>query len=267
MTGGLTYNSNSLQTYNRVTQTGIITDDIDLDSIASRDLTVYPLAHANASAIPFGNYPNKVIPVTGTIKATSSNALDALLITFKSYFIGTNKNLDIPYNGSTIRFIATHNGVSIKRSKDKTYATFSINFLCSLPFGTDTANTTALNAVGRTGAVYSDQHTFLGSAPQQLPVITITLTAVSSTGSQQLFWGNNDTGQGIVITRTNWTAGDVVVIDLSDPTNQKVTVNGVPVDFGGAFPEFSPGLHTMTYTDSFTSRTATHNVVYKARYM
>jgi hypothetical protein len=267
MTGAVTFNTNSLQTYNPITRTGIITDEIDLDSIAPQDLTVYPLAHSNASAIPFGNTPSKVIPVTGTIAAATSAALDALLNTFKGYFRGTNKNLDIEYNGSTIRFIATQNGVSIKRSKNKKMATFTINFLCTPPFGTDINNTTALNAAGRTNNVYSDTHTFIGTAEYQLPVVTITLTAVSAAGSQQLFWGNNDTGQGITITRTGWTAGDVVVIDASDPLNQKVTVNGTPVDFSGAFPEFTPGLHTMTYADSFTSRTMSHNVVYKARYM
>jgi len=267
MTGAILYDSNNLQTYNRVTQTGIITDDIDLDSLPDRDLSIYAMAHSNASTIPFGNYPRKVIPVTGTIKAPTSAALDALLDTFRGYFRGKDKNLDIGYNGTTRRYTATHNGISIKRGNDKTFARYSINFVCTIPFGTDTTNTTALNATGRTLNGYSDAHTFLGTAPNQLPVVTITLTAVSATGSQQMFWGNNDTGQGIVITRSGWANGDVVVIDSSDPLNQKVTVNGTQVDFSGAFPEFSPGAHTMTYTDSFNSRTANHNVVYKPRYM
>ena len=42
MNGLISYNSNSLQTYDKNTQTGIITDDIDLDSIPDRDLSVYP---------------------------------------------------------------------------------------------------------------------------------------------------------------------------------------------------------------------------------
>lgn len=267
MTGAITYNSNSLQTFSPATNTGIITDDIDLDSLADRDLSVFQLAHANASSIPFGNWTGRTIPVTGTIVAATSLALDTLLDTFRGYFTGKDKNLDIDYKGVTRRYIATVNGLSIKRSKNKRMATFSINFLCTIPFGVDTSDTTALNATGRTAAVYSDVHTFVGTAPNQLPVITITLTAVSATGSQQLFFSNNDTGQGIVITRSGWTAGDVIVIDCSDPTNQKVTLNGSPIDFTGAFPEFSPGSHTMTYADSFTSRTMSESVVYKARYM
>lgn len=267
MNGIITYNANSLQTFNATTRVGIITDDIDLDSLPDIDLSIYALAHTNASTIPFGNFPRKVIPVTGTIKAATSQALDTALDLFRSYFNVRDKNLDIGYNGTTRRYIATQNGISIKRSVDKTYAKFTINFLCTAPFGVDTTNTTALNATGRTLNVYSDAHTFAGTAPNQLPVVTITLTAVSATGLQQLFWGNNDTGQGIVITRSGWANGDVVVIDSSDPLNQKVTVNGIPVDFSGAFPEFTPGAHTMTYTDSFNSRTANHNVVYKPRYM
>lgn len=263
MTGAITFNSNSIQTFNPTTQVGIITDDIDLDSLADRALSIYALAHANASVIPFDSFPSKTIPVTGTIVGSSTADLDSRLDAFKAYFNGKDKNLDIEYNSSTRRFIATANGLSIKRSANKKYAKFSLQFFCTIPFGTDTSNTTALNATARTGNVYSDSYTFLGSAPAQLPVVTITLTAVSSTGSQQLAWGNNDTGQGIVITSSTWLAGDVLVIDC---VNKTVKINGVDVDFSGAFPEFSPGSHPMTYSDTFTSRTMNENVVYKKRY-
>ncbi|WP_438980185.1 phage distal tail protein [Polynucleobacter sp.] len=265
MDGNISFDSNSLQTYSRSTGIGIITDDIDLDSLADKVLNVLGLAHQNASTIPFINYPSKTIPVTGTIASTSATALDTLLDTFRGYLTGKDKNLDIVYKGSTRRFIATVSGLTIKRSENKKYARFAINFFCTIPFGVNTTDTTALSATGRTLASYTDAHTFLGNAPYQLPVATITLTAVSSTGSQQLFWGNADTGQGITITRSNWTAGDVIVIDVASPS-RPVTVNGVAVDFVGAFPEFTPGAHNMNYADSFTSRTFSISVLYKPRW-
>lgn len=264
MNGSVTYDSNNLQTYNRSTGIGIITDDIDLDSIADKDISLYGLAHANASTIPFINYPSKTIPITGTIVSDTATNLDTLLDTFRGYFVGQDKNLDIGYKGSTRRYIATVNTLKITRSQDKRYATFAINFICTIPFGVDTSNTTALNASGRTSAVYSDPYTWLGTAPVQLPVITITLTAVSATGSQQLYFGNDDTGQGITITHTGWANGDVVVIDC---VNKTVKINGTAVDFTGAFPEFTNASHVMTYADTFTSRTITENVVYSKRYM
>jgi hypothetical protein len=267
MTGAVSFAGNSLQTYNRTTGIGIITDNIDMDSLADKALSLFALANANSSVITAENYPQKIIPITGTVVHTSSQNLDALLDTFRSYFLTRNANLDITYNGVTRRFTATASGVTITRSENKKYARFSIQLVCTVPFGADTANTTALTATARTGNYYADVHTFLGTAPYQLPVITVTLTAVSASGVQQMAFSNNDTGQGIIINRSGWTAGDVVVIDCSDPTNQTVTVNGVATDFTGAFPVFTPGSHTMVYSDTFTSRTMNESVVYKARYL
>ncbi len=264
MTGAILFDTNNLQTFNRSAFTGIITNSIDYASIAQKNLSTYALAHANMSAIPFLNYPSKLIKIKGAVAGSSPSDLDSRLDTFRSYFLGKNKNLDIETNGATRRFIATSVSVNITVSENKKFATFEIDFLCIIPFGQDTATTTALNGTGRTLSGYTDNYTFLGTAPFLLPKITITLTAVSSSGSQQLFWGNNDNGQSIVITRTNWTAGDVVVIDVDQKT---VTVNGLPADYTGAFPEFSPGLHGMIYGDTFTSRTMTENVVYYKRYL
>lgn len=264
MTGAILFDTNSLQTFDRVARTGIITDNVDVASIPEKVINLMGLAHANASTIPFSNYPSKSITATGTIVGSSESDLDSRLDTFRSYFIGTNKNLDITINGAARRYTATVNTLTITVSANKRYAVFSIQFVCIIPFGADTATTTALNGTARTLNVYTDNYTFLGSAPVQLPIATITLTAVSSTGSQSLFWGNNGNGQGITITRSTWTTGDVVVINCITKT---VTVNGISVDFSGAFPEFPPGAQAISYSDTFTSRTMTENVVYYKRYL
>lgn len=265
MDGNVSFDSHSLQTYDPVTRTGIIVDDIDVDNLPTRVVSAYELAHANLTAISYDGYPARALPLTGTLVATTPTALTALLDTFKSYLRGKQKNLDINYNGGTRRWIATLSpNASMKRSVDKKSIKFTIEFICTPGFGMDTTATTALNGTARTSAVYLDNYTFLGTAPYQLPVVTLTLTAVSSTGSQQLTWGNNDNGQGIVITRSTWANADVVVIDC---VNKSVKVNGTDVDFAGAFPEFTPGAHIMTYSDTFTSRTMTENVVYNKRYL
>lgn len=266
MDGTISYGGNSLQTYNYSTGIGIITDDIDLDGLADANIDVYPLAHYDLSKVAGADVPSKTIPVTGTIKSDTAAHLDTLLDTFRGYFQPrrTLRNLDIGYNGATRRYVAIAYSLSITRSANKKYAKFAIQFLCTPPYGKETTSTTALNATGRTAATYTDAYTFLGSAPTQHPIITITLTAVSATGSQQLYWGDDSTGQGIVLTRNNWTAGDVIVIDTRD--GGSVTVNGVAADFSGAFPEMAPGAHNMTYSDTFTSRTMTENVIYYKRY-
>lgn len=264
MTGAISFNTNSFQTYNRATRVGIITEGIDFASISTKNLSMYGVAHSNRSVVPFVNYPSKAISIKGTISGSSKTDLDSRLDAFRGYLVAQEKNLDINFNGATRRFIATVTASDIQKSENGLYATFTVQFICTIPFGMDTATTTALNASGRTNNAYTDSYTFLGNAPVQLPIVTITLTAVSASGAQQLFWGNNDTGQSITLTRNNWTSGDVVVIDCE---NRRITVNGVDVDFAGAFPEFTPGAHNMIYGDTFTSRTMTENVVYYKRYM
>lgn len=263
MTGAVSYNSNSLQTYNRTTRVGIIVNSIDYASLPTKSMAVYPLAHSNASTIPFISYQSKSIKVSGAVVGSSSADLDSRLDVFRAYFNGKDKNLDIETNGATRRYIATANAISVTLSENKLYAIFEIEFICTIPFGSDTTTTTALNGTGRTLNSYNDNYTFLGTAPVILPKATITLTAVSSTGEQQLFWGNSGTGQTIVISRT-WTTGEVLVIDCDQRT---VTVNGAAVDFTGAFPEFATGAQSMVYGDTFNSRTMTENVVYYKRYI
>lgn len=255
---GLTFDSNSLQTAN------ILTNDIAHYGLPTKIANMFTLAHENKSAIPFTSYPAKTIVVSGTIIDTSIAALDSRLDTFRNYFGKQDANLDIDYNSGTRRYIATVNSLSIDRPGGLLYANFTIEFICTSPFGQDTATTTLLSAAGRTLSGYTDAVTVNGTAPYQLPTITITLTAVSSTGSQYLFFGNNGNGQGITIARSTWATNDVIVIDCVAKT---VTVNGIAANFSGAFPEFPPGAQSLGYTDSFTTRTFTISAVYYPLYL
>lgn len=193
---------------------------------------------------------------------SSSSDLDSRIDTFKSYFNGKDKNLDIQYGASTRRYIATANKITVTRQQKAYFARFTVDFVCTQPFGRNTSATTALNASGRTASSYTDNHTFLGSAPYQLPVITITYAAVSG-GASFVSFGNNANGQGITITDQTWVASDVLEIDCMNKTVKK---NGVEIDFLGAFPEFAPGSQNFTYSDGFTSRTLTENVIYYPMY-
>lgn len=268
MTGAtnISFNGNSLQTNGPGFQ--IITGDIDHYSDPTKSSKMYPLAHANQSVIPFIEYPSKTINVTGKLLDTSIAALDADIDTFKSWFAGlqnANKALVIDYDGSSRQYTATANKVLVKRPIGLLYANFSLAFDCPIPFGSATASTTAINQTGRTLNQYIDSVTFVGSAPVQLPIITITLTAVSDASGGYIFYGNASNGQGIYVNRT-WSVNDVLVIDT---TQQTVTVNGAPIAFSGAFPEFQgalAGAQSLAYQDNFTSRTFNITVTYTALY-
>lgn len=263
MTGAITFDSNNLQTYTPTTLVGIITNGIEHTNLPAKDAALFGLANTNQSVIPYVGYPSKGITVTGVIVGSTEANLDSRIDSFKAYFLGKDKNLDIEYNGSTRRYIATVNTISVQRRQRSLFATFSIEFICTLPFGKNTSATTALSASGRTLSGYTDAYTFLGSAPFQLPVITVTYSAVSG-GASFVTFGNNGNGQGITITDQTWVASDVLEIDVANRTVKK---NGTEIDFLGAFPEFAPGGQNFSYSDGFTTRTFAITVSYNQMWL
>lgn len=258
MTGAITFDTNNLQNFNYATRVGIITNSIEHTNLPTKDAALFGLANTDRSVIPYVGYPSKAITIGGVIVGSTSADLDSRIDSFKAYFLGKDKNLDIEYNGTTRRYCATANSISVIRQQKSLYATFEVQFVCTLPFGKNTTATTALNQSGRTLSGYTDPYTFLGTAPFQLPVFTITYAAVTG-GAAYVQIGNNANGQSIMITDQTWIAGDVLEIDVANRTVKK---NGSEIDFLGAFPEFAPGAQTFSYSDGFTTRTLTELVTY-----
>lgn len=252
----IVYSGQSLQT------SSILTAEIPHEQMPEVDAKAYAFANDNASSIPDVYYPNKVFSISGKITGTSITNTDSNLATFKSYIAlgaaGIAQPLVIGWNGTTLQYYATVTKVDIKRPGNLMYATFNVEFTCTKPWGFFPSTSTAWTDTAFTTLPQSSTYTFLGTAPYQLPVATITLTAVTDTSGGWLVFGNSSTGQAIWVNRT-WANGDVCVIDSTQKT---VTVNGVPTDFAGAFPKFPPGSQTMYYSDNFTSRTASVSVVY-----
>lgn len=260
MSQAISFNGNSLQTFDGTH--GIIVQQID-HSAPNKQANAYALAHANANAIPFTEYPSRPVTISGQISGSSIADCDSIIDTLQGYLRTQDANLDIGYNGGTRRYIGTATSIDIKRPGGLAYANFTIIFTCQ-PFGQDTTTTTALNGTSRTSQTYHDTVTFNGTAPYQLPIITITFSAVSdTTNPQTVAVGNDDTGQQIAVNRV-WAATDVLVIDS---TTNKVTVNGIEVEFSGAFPSFAPGSRNIGYSDTFATRTMTENVVYYPMYL
>jgi hypothetical protein len=252
----ISFDGHDLQTANIASQV------IPHESGPDKTMEAFALAHANLSVIPFIDYPSKTIILAGEIVGSSITDLDSRIDSFKSYFNNAGANLDIGWAGSTRRYIATAKEPIINRDGGLAHANFTVVFMCTTPFGMDTSTTPIVNATGRTLSGYSDNFTVAASAPEQLPVITYTLTAFTGTNPLSVTFGNSANGQSLVINRT-WTAGDVVVIDCGAKT---VKINGVLFDASGAFPVFGSGAQTITYTDGFTTRTFNVNIVYTARY-
>lgn len=255
----VSFATNSLQT------SWIITQEIKHESAGTKLAIPYTLSHANGSVIPYSEYSSKMITLQGTIVGSGVADLDAKLDTFRGYFALDGQFLDIGYAGGTRRYVATMLTLDIDRPGGLGYAKFTVTLLTLSGFGQDTTNSNLVaSTTGITTSSRTDNVTVGGSAPWQLPVATVTLTAVSASGSQSMNFGNNNNGQQVTITRSGWASGDVVVFDS---VNRIVTVNGAQFDYTGGFPELSPGSQSLGYSDSFTTRTFTYQVQYAPRWL
>lgn len=264
MNGDLSYNTNDLQTYDPATNVGIVTNSIEHTSLPDKVMALFAIADADASSIPAINFPSKKITIGGVIKGSTQANLDDRIDTFKGYFAGKNKDLDITYGSSTRRYIATANAVSVVRQQKALFATFQVEFLCTNPFGIDTTATDLWAAkTGFTSATFTETPTVGGNAPYQLPVFTITINSLTGDGDYVQI-SNDNNNQEILIYGMELAASDVIVIDCVERT---VTLNGNEIDYLGTFLELEPGANSITYTDGFTTRNVDVEAEYVKRWL
>jgi hypothetical protein len=257
METNVSFNGNDLQT------ASILTAEIAHEGIPTKDAQAYALAHANKSALPFINYPSKTITLRGKLVGTSITNLDGLIDTFNAYFNTKDGNLDIDYNSGTRRYICTLDSMELDRPGGLAFANFTLVFICTQPFGQATSATTANTESNQTGATDTFTHTYVGSAPYQLPVITITYDSVTAGGSY-VSVTNNANGQGIMVIDHTFIAADVLEIDCK---NRTVKINGTEVDFLGSFPELPPGSQQLNYADGFSARQFDITITYYPLYL
>lgn len=263
MNGNLTFDSNSLQTFNRSTRVGINTNKILHTNVPEKIAQLYAVANASDSDVPNEDYPSKKVQISGTIHGSTQADLDDRIDTFKGYFTGNNKNLDIIYGSSTRRYtVMTVNAVGVERQDKALFATFAIEFLCK-PFGYDITATVITNTTNHTSATLNLTPTIGGTAPLQKPVFTITLDALTGT-ADYLKVANDNNGQEILLYGLGLVATDVIVIDS---VLEEVTVNGDVVDYYGTFLELSKGANSLTYSDGFTTRQVDIYAEYYKRWM
>jgi len=263
MNGGLTFNSNDLQTYDRSTKLGISTNRIEHTDIPAAVAELMALSDTDGSVIPDINYPSRVVRIGGTIHGSTQADLDSRIDTFKGYFNGKNKNLDIIYSSSTRRYIATKNSVAISRQQKALFATFSVEFICTNPFGLDITPTSLISQANYTSATLTATPTIGGTAPYQLPVFTITIDSLTGAGDYIQISNDNNT-QEMLLYGFGLTAGDVIVVDC---VNRTVTINDVEVDYIGTFMVLEPGAGSITYTDGFTTRQVDITAEYYKRWL
>lgn len=264
MDGGLTYNSNSLQTYDPSTGVGINTNVIKHTNLPDSVAALYIKASANDSTVPDLEYPSKTVTLGGTIHGSTQADLDNRIDTFKGYFAQRNVNLDINYGSGVRRYTAMKlNAMSVERENSMLFATFSVEIVCK-PFGFDTSTTNLWAAKSAfSSATFTETPTVAGSAPLQLPIFTITINSLTGTGDYVLI-SNDNNNQEILLYGLGLATSDVIVIDCEQRT---VTVNDIEVDYFGTFLELEPGANSITYTDGFDTRSVDVSGVYTKRWL
>lgn len=141
MSVNVTFNGNSLQTFDG--NHGIIVQDIQHAGKNTKQAQAYAMSHANRSTIPYVEWPNKPITITGQIVGTSITDCDNQIDIFNSLLLGQNATLAFDYNGGSLNrlYTATATSVDVTRPGGLAWANFSVTFTATTPFGTDSYQT------------------------------------------------------------------------------------------------------------------------------
>ncbi len=236
-----------------------------------RHLSISDIARSNKSKHNSGFYNQRQITVKIRISRATRQLMEVSVDQLMSMLQGINKILVVPRGLGTEQFYCTlTDSVVDTQSDGGAHIIIDLVFECSDRFGYSQVPVVLLNiSTAFTSSYRSDRIQFTdGTAPSQVPVTTLTFSAVSGGTAKTVRIGNGMSGQEVAITRT-WAAGDKLEIDSF---NKTVKVNNVEVAFTGAIPEWKNSVSNpfgyWYYSDNFTtSRSFTGQVVYYPRYL
>lgn len=240
---------------------GIITSAIEGYGIAPIVLQSERLAQRDGRVIIRRSLDEKVIRLTGYMQRETLAELEALIDQFHAGVNKHEKFLDIDHNGSTRRHVATTSNVSIQRSNGLNVADFDVEFNIPSGFGYEPV-TVSMYSDTNTASNTSFSINVEGSYKAE-PVIELVYTAVGGGTGATVSVGNAETGELLSITR-DWAVNDTLFIDSA---NKDLLVNSQVVEYGGKFSSFAPGLRSISYSDTLTSRTASVSAQYNKRYL
>lgn len=230
---------------------------------AKRSLTLSQLARTNKAKVSGAFYNKRDLLVRVSINRATRDLLEQSIDSLMLLLQGLEKDLILRQSNTQRKYIASYSD-SIVKADGGSHIEIDLIFVTSDHFGYDISSSLLTQITNFTSGNKTETIQVGGTAPFQLPVITLTYSAIGSTAdSRNVTIGNGALGMAVSITRT-WTNGDVIAISAVDGT---VKVNGVNVTYTGAIPEFAPGVGYLTYNDTFTSRTFSATVTYTKRYI
>lgn len=245
----------------------IILIKIEHDTIPALELKRYRIVRGDGEIVTDSRYGAKKILLIGRVNGSSSDDLESRLDTLREKLRGydkINKSLVIDYNASTRVYTAVCTSLTVdRRNGTANFAEFTAEFVSTTPFGLAPASASLHSTNAETTSPKTIALTVGGTAERQKLVITYVLNSFTGDAANTVTFKNNDTDYAISISRA-WTAADSLEIDVENFT---VKVNGVDVDYSGAFPDFAPGSRNLVITDDFSARNYDIDVDYIARYL
>lgn len=234
--------------------------DHNFNDLPSRELSMSKLARANKSVLTSAEYSSKEVTVSFHLRGCDRGDTEIVLSTLKSYLSPVNKPLIVSQAHADVTYpTATLNELNYEWLSNKILIT--LVFTVADPIGYQDITTSLVNKTITTASDTSPI-TISGSFEAE-PIISAILTTVTGAVAQSMSFRNGDTGQGITITRT-WANGDTVQVDVA---NKVVYINSAISDFTGQFPVFATGSQSLTYSDTFTTRSLALSATYKIRFL
>src|SRR3989304_3354649 len=231
-------------------------------SIPTRAVNSKSLANDDGGKMVSADFNQREIIIDGTIIAPNRPAAELARDNLMQYLTPKEKPLKIDQGGFERVYTATMQNITFSEAQGG-FIPFSINFICSDPFGYREQSTAI--AMGAAITAFYGEKTFniLGNY-KALPTITLTFASLSGATGKIVTLTNPDTGEEISITR-DWVNTDVLVVNCFTKT---LTVNGTEVDYTGKFLSFEPGTsRKLVYEDNFTGRSVTFGFSYTKRYI
>lgn len=220
------------------------------ESAPDREVMALVPAREDGEVLVSERYGRKVIPLRGILVGTSQADLESKVDAFKELFSRLERNLDVDWNGSTRRYVATCTRHEFDRDHFNVgYVPWTAEFTVLSGEGKDVSSTTARNAGVTLTTPATDSFTLSGSKPPR-PVIRLTGNSWSTSEVKGVEYRNNDTGERIILTKNAlWASNSVVEFDC-DAKRVRHDIGQALAEgnFYGVFPKFRIGSNSVRIT-------------------
>jgi len=220
------------------------------ENAPERTIDAINLAREDGSVFITERYGVKRIRLQGILNGSSQDDLESKIDSFKELFSRIEKNLDISWNATTRRYVASVEFHEFNRDYfHLLFVPWTAEFIVLSGEGKDTISTEANKEDMNANTPTDIDWTFLGSKPPK-PIITLTPGGAypNPSDARGIEIRNNQTLEKVIFTNVNgFGAGGGFATEF-DFENKTVEFQSVLRDFYGSFSKFIIGLNEIRVT-------------------